>query len=1697
MRPIPDRRSSRSGTSNSYKESDALITPSRSNEFPPDPDTLLYGSFVASSSVPDLGDAEQTLADVADGDAARQPGIAEEPDVEEEDDDEEEEEEEEEEIVKGGKAAAGLRGKAAARLPQRAAALASRSARPDTPLRQPTPGSASNGGYAVLSGVDVHEPEPTSLHDQEYEVDEDVRILISGYRWSSTGRFAYKLLCVLTGGIVWLLCRWIPRWELALTTIKCPLYEATIVAVTNQYNQIEVVPVHRSSFQGTIADVFQRAGVPKSSGHSSDDPNARDLPLLVSFEYRYMRFIFNPAVGQFDQNSYWRDHRWTSVDKASSGLLDERLVSQRREVFGDNAVIIAEKPVFRLLMDEVFNPFYVFQVASIILWCLDDYYYYAICIFLISTTSAIATLLETKETMRRMRELSRFSCDVRVFRHARWQTMKSDDIVPGDVYEVTPGMLQVFPCDGVLLAGDCIVNESMLTGESVPVSKTPIKDVELRTMDIWEEDPASSSRMSKFFLFAGTKIIRVRGGGTRSGSTTPNGNNGGPAGALEPGALALAVRTGFNTTKGSLVRSMMFPKPNTFKFYRDSFRFIGVLAGIAGFGFLGSFYNFIVMGVAPTLILIRALDLITIVVPPALPATMAIGTSFAIGRLKKTDIYCTSPPRVNMCGKLDLIAFDKTGTLTEEGLDVLGFRFTVPSTVVADATPFISSPVVDAPLRFSALYRGVPEVIPRGALHSPVNGRTSPDVYTPDGRDAPERSAPDILQRAMSGLSVSLGVTAGHPNGSEPDFPYPLIVCAMATCHSIKVVNDQLIGDPMDLKMFEFTGWHIDESSIQIAKPVPTAGLSLPTAPATRKAPEVKPSVVVRPPDLVEYERAAWGDKPANKHYTELEVIKSFEFLSNLRRMSVIVRRSRYSNKDRAPPTNNSDPTSPTSPVGEFVARLPADRDFEVFVKGAPEIMRAICVPGSLPPDYDQQLNDYAHHGYRVIACAWRRLEGLSNSKVLRMKRDAVESDLEFLGFIVFENKLKPGTAVVVNALRRARVREVMCTGDNVLTAISVSRECGLVDPAQRTFVPHFLPGAPPSSEDAKLVWEDVDGSGAMLDPETLLPVTPPSPTFSRHDDPPADGAVPLYDETQDGASSTRSDSGEAFVADIDSAAARVGEYHLAVTGDVFQWMLEFASDDSFNRMLVKGQIYARMSPDQKHFLVENFQELGHCVGFCGDGANDCGALKAADVGLSLSEAEASVAAPFTSRSTDLDCILRVIREGRAALVTSFSCFKYMALYSLIQFTSVSLLYSLAGNLGDFQFLFIDLALIIPIAVFMGRSGAHSKIYRKRPTASLVSRKVLTSLVSQVVLQAGFQLCAFIWIRHQDFYQPPKGHFSERLFKSYENTAVFLVSCFQYLAVAVAFCVGPPYRESMWRNVPFLTTIVVLSAFITLLTLRPTPYLLDLLDLLDLPAPARITLFLTGLLDVLVTYLLEQYFCPRLAALLKHVHLARLARGTRAAGADATAMDKSIERRRATRARWIAKGKLWKLVRDDMRHEASMAVLLEVSGPGYEDVVTRTIKDRVILLIYLEDIELFDDILAWKEQWGSRVCAADALHHFADRPHADALSRIIFGPKSTEWDAILKYSVGHTHHHEVREAVQSSGRVGSRRTDERLSYAAVNRGLYTRQMLLANLFVEVEMDRDNDNERFVKVLAPFDALCVEAEKLKLRVALKV
>lgn len=145
--------------------------------------------------------------------------------------------------------------------------------------------------------------------------------------------------------------------------------------------------------------------------------------------------------------------------------------------------------------------------------------------------------------------------------------------------------------------------------------------------------------------------------------------------------------------------------------------------------------------------ILRALDLITIVVPPALPATLSIGTSFAISRLKKLGIFCISPPRVNIGGKIDCMCFDKTGTLTEDGLDIHGIRAVMTTE--------------DGRKLFDHECKSVANV----------------DPYNDDNQSTQAR-----------------------------------ILRTMTTCHSLKIVSGELLGDPLDLKMFEFTRWELEES---------------------------------------------------------------------------------------------------------------------------------------------------------------------------------------------------------------------------------------------------------------------------------------------------------------------------------------------------------------------------------------------------------------------------------------------------------------------------------------------------------------------------------------------------------------------------------------------------------------------------------------------------------------------------------------------------------------------------------------------------------------------------------------------------------------------------------------------------------------------------------------------------------------------
>lgn len=238
---------------------------------------------------------------------------------------------------------------------------------------------------------------------------------------------------------------------------------------------------------------------------------------------------------------------------------------------------------------------------SFVVWYLADYGGFALVVFIFTAISVTLTLIQTRAFLKKLQEMARLEIEVNVFRNkdlTHPTTLHSSELVPGDIIEIPEG--KVMPCDAILLSGLCVMNESMLTGESIPVVKNAL--------------PVSSAHYNpnedkQYTLYAGTTCIQSR---THQ----------------ESHVIGLVTNTGFMTLKGGLVRSMLFPRKSDFKFYTDALKFIGVLVVLSFIGLAVDFPTFIKDGAYTTFV--QGSQLITITVPPSLPACLSVGINYGL-----------------------------------------------------------------------------------------------------------------------------------------------------------------------------------------------------------------------------------------------------------------------------------------------------------------------------------------------------------------------------------------------------------------------------------------------------------------------------------------------------------------------------------------------------------------------------------------------------------------------------------------------------------------------------------------------------------------------------------------------------------------------------------------------------------------------------------------------------------------------------------------------------------------------------------------------------------------------------------------------------------------------------------------------------------------------------------------------------------
>ncbi|XP_072264327.1 probable cation-transporting ATPase 13A4 [Pyxicephalus adspersus] len=1106
----------------------------------------------------------------------------------------------------------------------------------------------------------------------EKHVQKSSRVLLNEGEENEMEIFGYrtvkwkKVLCiagqVFTLGLLWLLFYWKPDWNVWACCIPCTLEEADVVFLraTDEFKQCCIKSVYWTHISETDSVECTAMDSNCIITKSVITPGMKVRCIWVQktkYVWLHTEKIFQKA-GMLE-DTYTSSQIHTRFDL---GLSKEEQ-KLRRIICGPNVIEVEIVPIWKLLFKEVLNPFYFFQAGSLSLWLAEGYIEYSIVIIVITVLSIILTIYDLRKQSVKLHQLVESNNSSVVTVHTSDgcnEDMESRHLVPGDLIVLT-GTRFFLPCDCILLSGSCIVNEGMLTGESIPVTKTHLDNA----TDCLPWKVHSGEDYKRHVLYCGTEVIQA----------TPSGSS---------HATAVVLQTGFNTAKGDMVRSILYPKPMNFKLYRDAFRFLMCLVVIAIIGFIYSVILFSVKGGTVRDIIVKSLIAITVAIPPVLPAAVATGIMYAQKRLKKKRIFCISPQRINVCGRINLVCFDKTGTLTEDGLDLWGVS---PSS--------------------EGRFQGV------------------------------------------------------HMFTTEKGLPWSPLLGAMACCHSLIMLDGKIQGDPLDLKMFEGTNWEIDESS------------QVDSCEEVRR----KHYLTVKP-------RPAFGAVSVDG----LTILQQFPFSSSLQRMSVI-------------------------------SQVSGNEEHLVFMKGAPEMVIRFCCPESVPEDFFDELQRYTLQGFRVIGLAYKTIQQTKDLTSESYTREEVESELFFIGLLILENRLKPETSPVLHEMNNALIRTVMITGDNLQTAITVARNSGIVQKNIRVIL---IEACEPTKDcPASITWKQMESFNGEKTEITAIDIEKHHGKFN---------------------------------------------YCFAMTGKDYQVIVQYFYS-LLPKLLLNGAIFARMSPGQKSNLIEEFQKMDYYVAMCGDGANDCGALKVAHAGISLSEQEASVASPFTSQITNIQCVPELIKEGRAALVSSFAVFKYVTLYAMIQFVCLLLLYWQLKIVGLYQYLIQDVGITILVTLTMSLSQAYPKLAPYRPPAQLISPPLLLSVIFNVLLNIAIQTCGFVLVQQQPWYSTSNfsactdgnitmQDYSE--YQDYETTTLWPITTISCIIVAFVFSKGKPFRKPIYTNYIFFCLLPIQLGLCLFILFADIEGLYTALQLLCTPTIWRIAIFILLLIFFLVSYTVEE-----------------------------------------------------------------------------------------------------------------------------------------------------------------------------------------------------------------------------------------------
>jgi cation-transporting ATPase 13A1 len=385
-----------------------------------------------------------------------------------------------------------------------------------------------------------------------------------------------------------------------------------------------------------------------------------------SFTFRKLRFIWCDDECFFKKLKYPTKKTFSEYRK-STGHRKESEVEQALEKWGPNKFEVPIPSFQELMQEQLLAPFFCFQVFCVALWAIDEYWYYSLLTLFMLVTFESTVVHQRQRNLSQVRALQQPPKPVMVYRYGTWAEISGEKLVPGDIVSVArpkDSESTVIQADMLLLAGTCIVDEAVLTGESTPQWKNPIGEAsgdEIDSSEVSSNDILSMKRHKMHILFGGTKLMQASGD-KEAHIKTPDG-----------GCLAVVLRTGFGTAQGRLMRTILYSTERVSANNLETFIFILFLLmwAIAASAYV------LKHGLADPdrdrfKLILNCIMILTSVVPPELPMELTIAVNASLVALARKRVFCTEPFRIPYAGKITTCCFDKTGTLTSDHMEMEG-----------------------------------------------------------------------------------------------------------------------------------------------------------------------------------------------------------------------------------------------------------------------------------------------------------------------------------------------------------------------------------------------------------------------------------------------------------------------------------------------------------------------------------------------------------------------------------------------------------------------------------------------------------------------------------------------------------------------------------------------------------------------------------------------------------------------------------------------------------------------------------------------------------------------------------------------------------------------------------------------------------------------------------------------------------------